>query len=570
MCRLTLKTGTSQARLEGAVLERHRKGDLTEAIVIAELKERNIPVSKPFGDNERYDLLVEDQDGRLHRIQVKTGRYTNGSVVFDGTSQRTNSSGSVYETYAGDVDSFIVYCGRFESLYLVDADRVNTGMHLRVDEAKIDHPAINWARDFEFDRRWPPGDHSNLVPENPTPELPTHRRGDATEARVIADLLRRGVSFTIPPTDNERFDLVLESPAGNYYRVQVKTAWIAQDCVTFRGSSSHVNANGVVHKPYDGDVDYFLAYEPSLEEMYFIAEDAFDSAIYLRVDESKQPDRTARQAEDYLFDQNWPPEAQSRDEADGRTKPREIGRGASTAFSELDTTVALLEGNDSPDDLYAETPDGGVVRCRIREAQTRDGRIFFNPDENRDDPQFDQYLLYGYDQDQFYLIDPAMFDSSITLWVEEPEQQRRTTLRARDYELERQWPPTGSSSVRKSMLLRYGIDSLQAHGVEVAYPTKDTPFDIWIESDNDRFIKVAIEPGWVSNGCIRLKPDSKRGIDCFLIVCRDLETCYLVGDDEFDVSISLRIDPPKGDDGTVRYAEEYELSSRCPIDLADG
>lgn len=248
--RLTLNTRTSQAGVERAVLERHRKGDLTEAIVIAELKERDIPVSKPFGDNERYDLLVEDPDERLHRVQVKTGRYANGSVVFDGTSQRTNSSESVYETYAGDVDYFIVYCGWFESLYLINADRVNTGMHLRVEEAKIDHPAINWAREFEFDRRWPPGNHSDPVPENSKQELPTHRRGDATEARVIAELLRHGVSFTIPPTDNERFDLVLESPATNFYRVQVKTAWITRDCVTFRGSSSHVNANGVVHHSF--------------------------------------------------------------------------------------------------------------------------------------------------------------------------------------------------------------------------------------------------------------------------------------------------------------------------------
>lgn len=34
-------------------MDSHEKGDLTEAIIIAELKRRSIPVSLPFGDNER-------------------------------------------------------------------------------------------------------------------------------------------------------------------------------------------------------------------------------------------------------------------------------------------------------------------------------------------------------------------------------------------------------------------------------------------------------------------------------------------------------------------------------------
>ena len=48
-------------------METHRKGDLTEAIVIAELTKREIPVSIPFGDNERYDIVVETPRGGLLR-----------------------------------------------------------------------------------------------------------------------------------------------------------------------------------------------------------------------------------------------------------------------------------------------------------------------------------------------------------------------------------------------------------------------------------------------------------------------------------------------------------------------
>lgn len=548
-------------------MERHRKGDLTEAIVIAELKERNIPVSKPFGDNERYDLLAEAPDGSLLRIQVKTGRFVNGSVFFEALSQLKNSSGTVYESYAGDVDYFIVYSERFDSLYLIEADGVNTGMHLRVDDPKIDHPSINWASDFEFDRCWPSGNASDSEIGRPDQDLPTNRRGDATEARAIAELLSREISIAIPPTDNERFDLVLQSQAGDFYRIQVKTGWMADGCVTFRAASSHVNAKGVVHKPYDDDIDFFLVYEPTLDEMYLIAEDEIHSAIYLRVDESKQPDRTAHHAEDFLFDRNWPPqEAPPRVRSDTRPKYHEIWNDVFDRFEELGAIVSEPIQDDAPYDIVAETPDGAVVRCGLRIAQLKEGRIFFNPDIGSEE-QVDYFILYCYDLDQLYLINSSIVDSSITLRVEEPKQLRRVTLRAEDYELERQWPPSSGSRIPKSILLDIGIEAFEALGVKVAYPaTQDNPCDILVGSADGRFLRVAIEPGWIWKRRIRLKPKTCDGIDYFLLICRELDTSYLIGVDEFNVSISLRVEPPKRTDVPIHCAEDYELAVRWPVE----
>jgi hypothetical protein len=54
-------------------MESHRKGELTETVVIADLIQRGIPVSRPFGDNERYDAIAESPSGRLYRLQIKTG-----------------------------------------------------------------------------------------------------------------------------------------------------------------------------------------------------------------------------------------------------------------------------------------------------------------------------------------------------------------------------------------------------------------------------------------------------------------------------------------------------------------
>jgi hypothetical protein len=62
-------------------------GEKTEAIILAELIRNDLVVLLPFGDNQRYDFVV-DNHGEFIRIQCKTGRY------------RKDSSGeSLYEKF---------------------------------------------------------------------------------------------------------------------------------------------------------------------------------------------------------------------------------------------------------------------------------------------------------------------------------------------------------------------------------------------------------------------------------------------------------------------------------------
>jgi hypothetical protein len=50
-------------------------GDITEAVVLAEFLRAGFPVCVPFGDNQRYDLVVE-AGGRFLRVQCKTASLT--------------------------------------------------------------------------------------------------------------------------------------------------------------------------------------------------------------------------------------------------------------------------------------------------------------------------------------------------------------------------------------------------------------------------------------------------------------------------------------------------------------
>ena len=62
-------------------------GDVGEAIVLAETVKKGLNISKPFGDNAKYDFIIEEPDGYLSKIQVKTSTRNNGEVIrFDISS----------------------------------------------------------------------------------------------------------------------------------------------------------------------------------------------------------------------------------------------------------------------------------------------------------------------------------------------------------------------------------------------------------------------------------------------------------------------------------------------------
>ena len=48
------------------------KGELGESLFLYKMLEINIPVSKPFGDNQQYDFII-DINNKLYKVQVKTG-----------------------------------------------------------------------------------------------------------------------------------------------------------------------------------------------------------------------------------------------------------------------------------------------------------------------------------------------------------------------------------------------------------------------------------------------------------------------------------------------------------------
>ena len=103
------------------------------------LREIGYAVSVPFGENTRYDLVI-DNGVQLARVQCKTGRLRAGSVLFSTASTYLHHTSAAVSrrAYHGEIDYFGVYCVATGGVYLVPIEDVptRTAAMLRVEPAR--------------------------------------------------------------------------------------------------------------------------------------------------------------------------------------------------------------------------------------------------------------------------------------------------------------------------------------------------------------------------------------------------------------------------------------------------
>lgn len=125
-------------------------GDISQSQVLAALIRRGTRVSIPFGDNCRYDLVVEEE-GRFIRIQCKTGRIDRGAIAFPLASSQYHRGGK-RRSYQGEVDAFGVFCPENRKTYIipiVDLPLVREA-RLRLESPRnAQVKGIRWAARYE-------------------------------------------------------------------------------------------------------------------------------------------------------------------------------------------------------------------------------------------------------------------------------------------------------------------------------------------------------------------------------------------------------------------------------------
>lgn len=125
---------------------------------MAEFIKKDKSVLTPFGDNKRYDFVVEE-NSKFIRYQCKTGRYRKGCVVFNiANVSKIKGKYKITKYDENQIDNFVVYCPELDKIYIVPVNTIPKGfttkMSLRIDNPKNGqlntNPPIKWAKNYEF------------------------------------------------------------------------------------------------------------------------------------------------------------------------------------------------------------------------------------------------------------------------------------------------------------------------------------------------------------------------------------------------------------------------------------
>jgi hypothetical protein len=129
-------------------------GDRTALAVMLALRDVGYAVLVPFGENTRYDLVIDDGH-TLSRVQCKTGRLRLGSIIFRTCSSYAHHPNPkiLRRHYADEIEFFGVYCPETSGVYLVPIADVSarTSAYLRVlPSLNGQRRRIRWAADYEI------------------------------------------------------------------------------------------------------------------------------------------------------------------------------------------------------------------------------------------------------------------------------------------------------------------------------------------------------------------------------------------------------------------------------------
>ena len=111
-------------------------GEISQSAITVRLLQVGYAVLSPYGDNQRYDLVIE-KDGVFNRVQCKTARLRKGALEFKTHSTYAHR-GLKPKDYQGQIEYFGVYSPELDSCYLIPiADVPNTSsMKLRVEPSR--------------------------------------------------------------------------------------------------------------------------------------------------------------------------------------------------------------------------------------------------------------------------------------------------------------------------------------------------------------------------------------------------------------------------------------------------
>lgn len=101
-----------------------QKGNIAESAVIAKLISLGYGVSIPFGDNQRYDIIL-DLKSKLYKIQIKyCGQVCKDYVTCITSSRLNHTTNKTNTTYEQDIDLFIFYIYELNEYLMIPINEI--------------------------------------------------------------------------------------------------------------------------------------------------------------------------------------------------------------------------------------------------------------------------------------------------------------------------------------------------------------------------------------------------------------------------------------------------------------
>ncbi len=128
------------------------KGNLAELAAAKKIISRGMSVAFPFGDNERYDLII-DNDQHLEKAQVRKASKRGNYLVFKCYSNHRSEGEIKCDTFKeSEVDCFLVWYQGKDMIYKVPIEESpKTEMRLRPGQTGNNQSKnVNWAEDYKI------------------------------------------------------------------------------------------------------------------------------------------------------------------------------------------------------------------------------------------------------------------------------------------------------------------------------------------------------------------------------------------------------------------------------------
>ena len=127
------------------------RGNISEGIVMSAYIKAGLMVSVPFGTGAPYDLIV-DNGSRLCKVQVKTGWFWKGCILYKSQRRVREAHPHAARPYTEtEVDYFVIYYPPADSIYVVPFKMFGGTGCLRIDPVQNGQKKlIRWAKDFTW------------------------------------------------------------------------------------------------------------------------------------------------------------------------------------------------------------------------------------------------------------------------------------------------------------------------------------------------------------------------------------------------------------------------------------